>query len=64
MNFIESLKIPINDTLFKKRDWSGLLVEPDPFYYTQLVGKNRHSWSINGGISPYNYMSEVRESVG
>lgn len=50
----------------KERGWTGLLVEPDPYFYTQLMGKNRHSWSINGCISPYDYVSEIafKQSLG
>ena len=34
-----------------KRQWNGLLVEVDPYYYTQLRGKARTSHSINACIS-------------
>lgn len=35
----------------KNREWTGLLIEMDPFYYLQLIGKNRRAFSINSGIS-------------
>ena len=37
----------------------GLLVEADPSYYTQVLGKNRKAWSINACLSPYNSTSFV-----
>ena len=37
----------------------GLLIEADPSYYTQLLGKNRKAWSINACLSPYNTTSFV-----
>lgn len=49
-----------NSIFFEKvRKWMGVLVEPDPYWYTQLLGKNRHCYSINGCISPYDYVSEI-----
>ncbi|ESO06590.1 hypothetical protein HELRODRAFT_188408 [Helobdella robusta] len=57
-----------SNTLFLEveRGWSGLLVEPDPYFYTQLVGKNRNVWSINACLSPFNYASKLylQESNG
>ena len=48
-------------TLFleQKRGWTGLLVEMDPYFYTQSIGKNRRSWSINACLSPQPYVTEV-----
>ena len=37
--------------LEEKRGWSGLLVEVDPFLYTQLRGKARRSYSLNACLS-------------
>ena len=34
-----------------KHGWSGVLIEPNPYYYTQLVGKNRNVTSLNACIS-------------
>ncbi|ESO03310.1 hypothetical protein HELRODRAFT_173596 [Helobdella robusta] len=57
-----------SNTLFLEveRGWTGLLIEPDPYFYTQLVGKNRNVWSINACISPFNYTSKLylQESFG
>lgn len=39
--------------------WRGLLIEMDPFFYTQLLAKNRKSWSINACLSPNRYVSYV-----
>ena len=57
-NFLES-----------KFDWQGLLIEADPSYYTQLLGKNRKAWSINACLSPVNRTSfitfgEMRDGRG
>lgn len=45
--------------LESKYGWQGLLVEADPSYYTQLLGKNRKSWSINACLSPVNRTSFI-----
>ena len=52
----------LSNTAFfeRRRNWQGLLVEMDPFFYTQLLGKNRRVWSINCCLSPYNYFTTVR----
>ena len=34
-----------------KHGWSGILIEPNPYYYTQLVGRNRNVTSLNACIS-------------
>jgi len=51
----------LSNTAFleRQRNWEGLLVEMDPFFYTQLLGKNRRVWSINSCLSPYNYFTTV-----
>ena len=41
------------------KHWTGLLIEPDPNYYTQVMGKARRAWGINACISPYPYPSLV-----
>jgi len=50
-----------SNTLFLERDrgWTGLLIEMDPYFYTQLLGKNRNVWSINACLSPYKYVTAV-----
>jgi hypothetical protein len=45
--------------LENKRGWTGLLVEMDPYFYTQLLGKNRRVWSINACLSPYDYVTTL-----
>ncbi|ESO03325.1 hypothetical protein HELRODRAFT_173611 [Helobdella robusta] len=42
-----------------EKGWTGLLVEPDPYYFTQIIGKNRNSWAINACLSPFNYASKL-----
>jgi len=46
--------------LERERGWTGLLVEMDPYFYTQLVGKSRRSWSINACLSPETYLTQVQ----
>jgi len=50
-----------SNTLFLEHDrsWNGLLVEMDPYYYTQLLGKGRKSWSINACLSPFQYAIQL-----
>ena len=52
----------LSNTAFleRQRNWQGLLVEMDPYFYTQLLGKNRRVWSVNCCLSPYNYFTTVR----
>ena len=40
--------------------WTGLLVEMDPYFYTQLIGKNRKAYSINACLSPTGQVTIVR----
>ena len=42
------------------RQWTGILIEANPYYYTQLLGKNRNVWSINACLSPYNYATHLQ----
>jgi len=51
-----------SNTLYleRERGWTGLLVEMDPYFYTQLIGKSRHSWSINACLSPQPYVTQVQ----
>lgn len=41
-------------------NWTGLLIEPNPYSYMKLLKKNRKAFSINAGISPYNYASYLQ----
>ncbi len=38
--------------LEQQRQWTGLIVEVDPAWYLQIMGKNRHAYKINTCISP------------
>jgi len=51
--------VRLSNTAFleRRRNWEGLLIEMDPFFYTQLLGKNRRVWSINACLSPCNYFT-------
>lgn len=50
-----------SNTLFFETSmgWTGLLVEADPFFYAQLLGKNRRAWSINACLSTSNMPSRL-----
>ncbi len=43
--------------------WTGLLIEMDPHFYTQLRGKNRKAYSINACLSPTGRVSLVNTSI-
>ena len=45
------------------KHWTGLLIEMDPYYYTQLRGKNRKSFSINAGLSTTRHPEMVLEYI-
>jgi len=51
----------LSNTAFleRQRHWQGLLIEMDPFFYTQLLGKNRRVWSLNACLSPYKYFTKA-----
>ena len=49
--------------LERERGWTGLLVEMDPYFYTQLIGKSRRSWSINACLSPHPYVTQVQPLI-
>ncbi len=40
--------------------WAGVLIEMDPYFYAQLIGKNRKAYSINACLSPTGQVSIVR----
>ncbi len=46
-----------------KLNWTGVLIEMDPYFYTQLIGKNRKAYSINACFSPTGQVSVVRDYV-
>ena len=50
-----------SNTLYleQKEGWTGLLLEMDPYFYTQLIAKCRRSWSINACLSPRPYVTQV-----
>ena len=54
-----------SNSLYLERElgWRGVLVEPDPFFYTQLRGKSRSAYSINACISPRNYTLQVKTGL-
>jgi hypothetical protein len=43
--------------------WTGLLIEVDPFFYTQVLGKNRRAYTANACLSPFNYVSTVGHGI-
>lgn len=50
-----------SNTLYLEKNfgWEGVLIEMDPYYYTQLLGKSRNSHSINACLSPTGMVSMV-----
>jgi FkbM family methyltransferase len=44
----------LSNSLFfeKSRNWTGVLVEPDVEYFSQLVKKHRHSYLVQACLSP------------
>jgi len=40
-----------NTLFYEKKGWNGLLVEPNPDTFQQLLGKNRKSYAFNGALS-------------
>ena len=38
--------------LEKYKRWKGVLVEMDPYYFLQVLGKGRHSYAVNACLSP------------
>jgi len=43
------------------RNWTGLLVEVDPYFHTQLLAKSRNSWSIDACLSPKPHITQARD---
>ena len=43
-------------------DWTGLLVEIDPWFYTQMRSKLRRAHTINAGLSSKPYITQVRRT--
>ena len=50
--------------LEQTRKWTGLLIEMDPAFYTQLVGKRRRAWTINACLSNRQTVVEVSSDTG
>ena len=51
----------LSNTLYleTEKGWTGLLVEPDNFFYKKLSLKNRKAWSINCCLSTKKYPFKV-----
>ena len=37
-----------------ERDWSGLLIEPDPKFFHDILHRHRHAYTLNACLSPSN----------
>ena len=48
----------------KQHNWSGLLVEPMPSLFDQLVTKNRSAWAIRTCLSTKRRPETIRFSLG
>ncbi|XP_060595393.1 protein Star-like [Ruditapes philippinarum] len=54
-----------NSLFFERfRNWTGLLVEPNPFQFKRLMNKNRKAYAINACLSEKNYSSVETFNVG
>ncbi|KAL7648086.1 UNVERIFIED_CONTAM: hypothetical protein RMT77_001703 [Armadillidium vulgare] len=51
----------LSNTLWLERDlnWTGLLIEPDPYNYEEVVNKNRKAWTSNTCISTEPYPKQT-----
>lgn len=58
----------ISNTLYFElfRNWSGLLIEPNPKRFRELISKNRKSYAINAclGVRPYPELVEFTNALG
>lgn len=45
-------EITSNTLLLEKLGWEGLIVEADPDYFFQSLGKNRKVWKLNAALCP------------
>ena len=45
----------------QKMDWTGLLIEVDPYFFLQLIGHNRKSYSLNACLSTHRRIATVWE---
>lgn len=39
-------------TLESSYNWTGVLLEPDPYLFPKLLSKQRNAWLLNGCLSP------------
>lgn len=51
-----------NTYLLEKLGWKGILIEADPFFFLQSLGKNRRAWKLNAALCPSGKTSIV--SIG
>jgi len=50
-----------NSLLFEMRhQWTGLLIEANPYSFSQLMTKNRKAYSINACLSPTPYPQQIQ----
>jgi hypothetical protein len=41
------------------RAWQGMVIEPNPHLYTQILGKHRHCMTVNAAISPQDHQDQL-----
>jgi len=41
------------------RAWHGMVIEPNPHLYTQILGKRRHCMTVNAAISPHDHQDQL-----
>jgi hypothetical protein len=42
-----------------KRGWRGMVIEPNPHLYAQILGKHRHCMTVNAAISPHDHFAQL-----
>ena len=49
-----------NSLLFEmKRNWTGILIEADPFVFQKMQSRNRRAFVVNAGLAIVTYSTQV-----
>jgi hypothetical protein len=50
-----------SNSLFFEHDrgWRGMVIEPNPHLYAQILGKHRHCMTVNAAISPHDHHEQL-----
>ena len=51
----------LSNSLFfeHSRGWQGMVIEPNPHLYTQILGKHRHCMTVNAAISSQDHQDQL-----